>query len=58
MRGAFLTSELWQFAVVLGVFMVVALLWLFIIYLPARTMEHSESQRTPPARETGGPEAG
>ena len=40
-----LAAELWQFAAVLGVFLVAALLWLCIIYLPARTMEHSESRR-------------
>ena len=40
-----MVAELWQFAAVLGVFLVAALLWLCIIYLPARTMEHSESQR-------------
>lgn len=38
-------AELWQFAVVLGSFAVAALLWLFIIYFPARTMEHSESRQ-------------
>ncbi len=40
-----MVAELWQFAVVLGGFLVAALLWLCIIYLPARTMEHSESRR-------------
>lgn len=40
-----LIAELWQFAAVLGAFFVAALLWLCIIYLPARTMEHSESRR-------------
>lgn len=40
-----LIAELWQFAVVLGLFAVAALLWLFVIYLPARTMEHSESRQ-------------
>ena len=38
-------AELWQFVVVLGAFLVAALLWLCIIYLPARTLEHSESQQ-------------
>lgn len=36
---------MWQFVAVLGAFLVAALLWLCIIYLPARTLEHSESQR-------------
>ncbi len=41
-----MTAELWQFAVLIGVFFVVAVLWVFVIYLPARTMEHSETRRT------------
>ena len=40
-----MTSELWQFAALIGVFVVVALLWLCIIYLPARTMEYSQARR-------------
>ena len=36
---------MWQFVAVLGAFLVAALLWLCIIYLPARTLEHSESQQ-------------
>ncbi len=45
-RGGLLTAELWQFAALIGVFFVVALLWVFVIYLPARTMEYSEMHRT------------
>jgi hypothetical protein len=41
-----LTAELWQFAALIGVFFVVAVLWVFVIYIPARTMEHSEMHRT------------
>ena len=41
-----MTSEVWQFAVVIAGFFLVAVLWLCVIYLPARTMEHSESRRT------------
>lgn len=41
-----MTAELWQFVAVLGVFLVAALLWLCIIYLPARTMEYSQSRQT------------
>jgi Na+/H+-dicarboxylate symporter len=44
-QGGSLTSELWQFAALVGAFFVAAVLWLFIIYLPARTMEHSETRR-------------
>ena len=40
-----MTAELWQFAALIGVFFVVAVLWLCIIYLPARTMEYSEARR-------------
>jgi hypothetical protein len=41
-----LTAELWQFAALIGGFFVVAVLWLCIIYLPARTMEYSEARRS------------
>jgi hypothetical protein len=40
-----LTAELWQFAAFIGVIFVAAVLWLCIIYLPARTMEYSEARR-------------
>ena len=40
-----MVAELWQFAALLGVFLVAAVLWLCVVYLPARTMEHSESRR-------------
>ncbi|CAA9441451.1 MAG: hypothetical protein AVDCRST_MAG01-01-3687 [uncultured Rubrobacteraceae bacterium] len=40
-----MTAELWQFAALMGVFFVAAVLWLCIIYLPARTMEYSEARR-------------
>jgi hypothetical protein len=42
-----LTTELWQFAGALGAFVVVALLWLRVIYLPGRTLERWEDRRTP-----------
>lgn len=38
-------SEVWQFVGVLGVFAIVALLWLNIIYLPGRTLERWEDRR-------------
>jgi hypothetical protein len=39
-----LASEIWQFLMVaLGFF--VALLWLFVVYLPGRTVERWEDQR-------------
>ncbi len=34
-----------QFAGLLGMFLIVALLWLRIIYLPARTVEKWEGER-------------
>ncbi len=49
-----MTSELWQFAALIGVFVAAALLWLCIIYLPGRTMEYSEARRA----ESGGRDRG
>ena len=40
-----LTSELWQFAGAVGAFVVVALLWLRVVYLPGRTLERWEDRR-------------
>jgi hypothetical protein len=40
-----LTAELWQFAALIGVFFVVAVLWVFVVYIPARTMEYSAAHR-------------
>jgi hypothetical protein len=40
-----LASEIWQFLMVVLGFFVVALLWLFVVYLPGRTMERWEDQR-------------
>jgi hypothetical protein len=40
-----LTTELWQFAGALGAFVVVALLWLRVVYLPGRTLEHWEDRQ-------------
>jgi hypothetical protein len=45
-KGGLLTAELWQFAAFIGTVFVVAVLWLCIIYVPARTMEYSEARRT------------
>ena len=41
-----LASEVWQFLMLAVGFFVVALLWLFVVYLPGRTMEHWEDKRT------------
>jgi hypothetical protein len=40
-----LASEVWQFLMVVLGFFIVALLWLFVVYLPGRTMERWEDQR-------------
>ena len=40
-----MASELWQFAILMAVFAIVGVLWLFIVYLPGRTMERWEDQR-------------
>jgi len=41
-----LAAELWQFAAFIGGSVVAALLWLFIVYLPGRTLERWEDQRS------------
>jgi hypothetical protein len=46
-----LASEIWQFLMVSVGFFVVALFWLFVVYLPGRTMERWEDQR--PGRGAG-----
>ncbi len=40
-----LAAELWQFLVAGVVFMVLAVLWLFVVYLPGRTLERWEDRR-------------
>ena len=44
MRGI-LAAEFWQFLVVVVAFLVAALLWLCVVYLPGRTLERWEDQR-------------
>ena len=41
-----LASEIRQFLIVALGFFIVALLWLFVVYLPGRTMERWEDQRS------------
>jgi hypothetical protein len=41
-----LASEIWQFLMLAVGFFVVALLWLFVVYLPGRTMERWEDKST------------
>jgi len=40
-----LASEVWQFLMVVLGFFVVALFWLFVVYLPGRTLERWEDRR-------------
>lgn len=40
-----MAGELLQFAILMVVFAVVGVLWLFIVYLPGRTMERWQDQR-------------
>ncbi len=40
-----LASEVWQFLMVVLGFFVVALFWLFVVYLPGRTLERWKDQR-------------
>jgi hypothetical protein len=45
MERKVLGSEVWQFLTVLLGFFVAALMWLFIVYLPGRTLERWEDHR-------------
>lgn len=40
-----LASEIWQFLVVILGFFLAALVWLFVVYLPGRTLERWKTQR-------------
>jgi hypothetical protein len=40
-----LASEVWQFLMVVLGFFVIALFWLFVVYLPGRTLERWKDQR-------------
>ena len=46
-----MTTELWQFAGAVVAFVVAALLWLRLVYLPGRTLERWEDRR--PRRRSG-----
>lgn len=45
-EGVQLAAEVLQFALFMGVFAVVVALWLYIVYLPGRTLERWEDQRS------------
>jgi hypothetical protein len=45
MERKVLGSEIWQFLIVLLGFVVVAVVWMFVVYLPGRTLERWEDQR-------------
>ncbi|CAA9459360.1 MAG: hypothetical protein AVDCRST_MAG58-2263 [uncultured Rubrobacteraceae bacterium] len=51
-----MASEVWQFLMVVIAFFVVALSWLFVVYLPGRTLERWKDQR--PGRGDGKAPAG
>jgi hypothetical protein len=55
-----LSSEVWQFAGMVGFFVVALVLWLRIVYLPGRTLERWEDQRVEVGKKSGrqGPPAG
>jgi hypothetical protein len=40
-----LSTEVWQFLMVVLGFFFIALFWLFVVYLPGRTLERWEDQR-------------
>jgi hypothetical protein len=56
MERKVLGSEVWQFLVVLSGFLASALLWLFVVYFPGRTLERWEDRR--PRRGKAVPAAG
>ncbi|HET6659584.1 MAG TPA: hypothetical protein VFH16_06685 [Rubrobacter sp.] len=39
-----LASEVWQFLMVVLGFFVVAMCWIFVVYLPGRTLERGENR--------------
>ena len=41
-----LAAEMLQFAAAGAVFVALAVVWLFVVYLPGRTLERWEDQRT------------
>jgi hypothetical protein len=51
-----MASEIWQFAAFLGVVAVAFVLWLNIIYLPGRTLEH-RYDGVGPSRQSPAPSA-
>ena len=40
-----MAAEVWQFLIVILGFFVAAVLWLFVVFLPGRTLERWEDQR-------------
>ena len=51
-----MAAEFWQFLAAGAAFVVFAVLWLFVVYLPGRTLERWEDQR--PGRGRGDGRAG
>ena len=48
-----MSSEVWQFAGMVGFFVVALVLWLRIVYLPGRTLERWEDQRVEAGKKPG-----
>ena len=55
MERKVLGSEVWQFLMVVSGFLVAAVLWLFVVYLPGRTLERWEDRRRGKAESAAGP---
>ena len=55
MEGAGLYSELWQFVAFLGLFAVAFVLWMWIVYLPGRSLERWEDRRVPVRKKPAAP---
>ncbi len=51
-----MSAEVWQFAGMLGFFVIALVLWLRIVYLPGRTLERWEDQRVKAREESRWPE--
>ena len=55
MERKILGSEVWQFLIFLLGILVAAVLWLFVVYLPGRTLERWEGRRADKTGPAAGP---
>lgn len=51
-------SEVWQFVAFLGLFAVAFVLWMWIVFLPGRSLERWEDQRVTVRKEPSEPGKG